>query len=304
MKKQLPFLLFSDETGKIYSHPYLKAAVQHMDSFRAAGQDEFINAPSGTRFFYLPGIYPVGYNSKDGKFEHLTSYNGKEVFAVSAFFPPAYLRINNTAIPAVTDKTEILPFWAYTACGYYSGKFKISAMRIDKRRRQSPRFYNDKKIQHAIADFHDKSKYNRLYEHLANCAVNYNCLAAKNMFLNRWEAPIPTAQRCNARCIGCISLTQKDLPCAPHRRISFRPTIKEISEVMLNHLKTASEAIVSFGQGCEGEPLLETKNIASAISKVRNCTTRGTINMNTNGSLPVKISELCDVGMDSFIKSR
>ncbi|MDD5081028.1 MAG: radical SAM protein, partial [Candidatus Omnitrophica bacterium] len=299
MNKHLPFLLFSDESGKIYSHPYLKAAVQSGAEFKVCGLDEYINAPLGTNFFYLPNIYPVGYDPLSGCFETLEHYKGKKVFAVSSFFPPAYLRLNNTA-GVYNAGSCILPFWAYTACGYYGGNFKISAMRIDKRRRQSPNFYDDDKVRSGVSLFYERNSRNRLYEHLANCALNYNCLAAKNMFLNRWEAPVPTAQRCNARCIGCISKNQKDFPCAPHGRISFRPTVCEIAELMEHHLATAPQAIVSFGQGCEGEPLLETKNIAAAISTVRKGVLRGTINMNTNGSLPEKVSQLCDAGMDSF----
>jgi pyruvate-formate lyase-activating enzyme len=62
----------------------------------------------------------------------------------------------------------------------------------------------------------------------------------------------------------------------------------------------AREAIVSFGQGCEGEPLLEAERIAQSIEKVRRKTSRGTINMNTNASIPKKVEVLCKAGIDSF----
>jgi pyruvate-formate lyase-activating enzyme len=69
---------------------------------------------------------------------------------------------------------------------------------------------------------------------------------------------------------------------------------------MISHLKVARQAIVSFGQGCEGEPLLEAKLIADSIYKVRAEVSCGTINMNTNASLPQKIKLLCQAGIDSF----
>jgi len=69
---------------------------------------------------------------------------------------------------------------------------------------------------------------------------------------------------------------------------------------MANHLKVAPEAIVSFGQGCEGEPLLESDLIAKSIVRVRESSRRGTININTNASVPKKIETLCQAGMDSF----
>jgi len=56
---------------------------------------------------------------------------------------------------------------------------------------------------------------------------------------------------------------------------------------------------VSFGQGCEGEPLLAGDVIEATIKIVRKNTPRGMINMNTNGSLPKVISRLFDAGLDS-----
>ena len=110
---------------------------------------------------------------------------------------------------------------------------------------------------------------------------------------------MPTAKSCNARCIGFLSHQESD--CASsHQRISFRPRVDEVVEVMGNHLKIAREAIVSFGQGCEGEPLLESNLIAKSIIKVRESIRRGTININTNASIPKKIEMLCQAGVDSF----
>jgi molybdenum cofactor biosynthesis enzyme MoaA len=57
---------------------------------------------------------------------------------------------------------------------------------------------------------------------------------------------------------------------------------------------------VSFGQGCEGEPLLQGKTLAAAINLIRSQTGRGTINVNTNGSLPGTIAQLRDSGLDSI----
>jgi len=66
------------------------------------------------------------------------------------------------------------------------------------------------------------------------------------------------------------------------------------------HLKKAEDAIVSFGQGCEGEPLLRADDIARAVSMAREKTGRGTIHMNTNGSLPGRVKQLADAGLDSI----
>ena len=71
-------------------------------------------------------------------------------------------------------------------------------------------------------------------------------------------------------------------------------------EVALPFLTTVPEAIVSFGQGCEGEPLLLADVIAEAARRIRQATDRGTINCNTNGSLPRRVEQIARAGLDSI----
>lgn len=294
----LPYLLFSDKEGKIYSHPYLRMAAALLDEACLPKPDELITAPAGTSFFYLPDSYPLGYDPAAQKFEKLEEYQGKRVYPVAAFLPPSYLRLYNP-LANFKKKRQKLPLWAYTACGFYGGKFRVAAKKVDKRIRQAPGFYNNVLIKKRAEKFVEKYPENRLYRHLFNCALNYNCLAAKNLFMQRWEAPVPVARFCNARCIGCLSMQDKSC-IASHQRINFKPKVFEVTEVMVNHLKQAKGAIVSFGQGCEGEPLLETDLIAESIKQIRKEVKRGTININTNGSYPDKIEQLCQAGVDSF----
>jgi molybdenum cofactor biosynthesis enzyme MoaA len=70
--------------------------------------------------------------------------------------------------------------------------------------------------------------------------------------------------------------------------------------VALPFLTDVPEAIVSFGQGCEGEPLLVAGVIAESIRRLRAATDRGTINCNTNGSLPRRVAEIAAAGLDSI----
>jgi pyruvate-formate lyase-activating enzyme len=70
--------------------------------------------------------------------------------------------------------------------------------------------------------------------------------------------------------------------------------------VALPHLEEAKDAIVSFGQGCEGEPLMQWRLLEKSIRGLREKTDRGTINLNTNGSLPDKVAKLCEAGLDSI----
>jgi molybdenum cofactor biosynthesis enzyme MoaA len=141
---------------------------------------------------------------------------------------------------------------------------------------------------------------NRLRAHLEKCALEYGCPAGKNFFLSRYEAPLPTAKQCNARCLGCLSSQQhSDIPHS-QERIGFTPSAEEIAEVALAHIERVENSVVSFGQGCEGDPLLAVDVIEPAIRLIRLKTRRGTININTNGSLPEALRRLIDAGLDSL----
>jgi molybdenum cofactor biosynthesis enzyme MoaA len=69
--------------------------------------------------------------------------------------------------------------------------------------------------------------------------------------------------------------------------------------VAVPHLEGAEEAIVSFGQGCEGEPLLQVRRIEQSIRAMRTNTDQGVININTNASRPRWLQRLYDAGLDT-----
>ena len=140
---------------------------------------------------------------------------------------------------------------------------------------------------------------NRLREHLETCALTYGCPAGKNFFLGRYEAPLPTATNCNARCLGCLSLQKQGEISCSQERILFTPRPEEIAAVALIHIERVAKGIVSFGQGCEGDPLLATRVIAPAVHLIRSKTDQGTIHVNTNGSLTKELERLISAGIDS-----
>jgi pyruvate-formate lyase-activating enzyme len=141
---------------------------------------------------------------------------------------------------------------------------------------------------------------NRLIRHLETCALQYGCPAGKNFFLKRYEAPLPTSRVCNAACLGCISLQADTGLHACQDRIAFTPTAQEIAQVALTHIRQVPKAVMSFGQGCEGEPLTAHTVIIPAVRMIREKTDQGTVNLNTNASLPEHVQSLCDAGLDSM----
>jgi pyruvate-formate lyase-activating enzyme len=66
---------------------------------------------------------------------------------------------------------------------------------------------------------------------------------------------------------------------------------------MLEHLKHP-DSIISFGQGCEGEPSTQAKIIVDAMRRVRSETSLGYININTNAGLTDHIRAIVDAGLN------
>lgn len=118
--------------------------------------------------------------------------------------------------------------------------------------------------------------------------------------LGRWEAPLPTSPACNASCLGCLSSQPEGRFPATQERITFSPSADEVAEVALHHLAHARDPLVSFGQGCEGEPLLMGDLLAQAIAIIRTRQPKATINLNSNGSLPKVTARLMDQGLSSM----
>ncbi len=289
-----PYLLVSDEKGNIFEDTSLRVVGREGNKVKLLEEKDFILLPDGSDFFYLPKRKAVGLNPKTGNLDI-----SKKGYAVSAFNAPAYTQ---TAIAAWIKEKDapVLPLFAYTAVGWHRGKFYTTALRIDPDIRQDIEQFNQNKVISNTKRFLKKYPQNRLVKHLVHCATVYFCPAARNYFLERWEAPLPTSPTCNSRCKGCISYQPKDSGfCSTQNRITFIPTPEEIAEIAIDHIAKAPNPIVSFGQGCEGEPLMVADVIAEAIRLIRKKTTHGIINLNTNGSKPEKIQKLIDAGLDS-----
>jgi pyruvate-formate lyase-activating enzyme len=303
--KPLPKLLYADSKGNIFDHPHLQMAGMSGTEAVLPENVELIPLPEDSRIFTIPDTPPIAWDAKLRKFVTVaTVREGKRdmrVQAVSAFMAQGYVR---TLLPACDygRKKVHLPLWSYTAVGWdeEAERFVVAANRVDANENWLPRNYDDRKldplVRRLLADFPN----NRLLEQLARCAVDYHCFAAKNLFFRRWEAPLPTSPACNSRCLGCISLQPSDCCPANHERIGFVPTPEEIVELALPHLNEAPEPIVSYGQGCEGDPIMQADTVAEATRRLKAATSRGTINFNSNGSLPDKVRMLCDAGMDSM----
>ncbi|NLA74623.1 MAG: radical SAM protein, partial [Deltaproteobacteria bacterium] len=64
--KELPYMLYADECGKIYDHPYFRMAGFSGNTLGAISKDDLIKMPSFSKLFYFPGCAPIGVDPETG----------------------------------------------------------------------------------------------------------------------------------------------------------------------------------------------------------------------------------------------
>lgn len=294
MAKEHPKLLISDKKGRISEVPFFDAAGMEAGHFFSLHPKDLVKLHPDSELFMLPERNAVGYDRKSKQF---ISLEGS--YAVSAFAAPGYTAAYSAAYEG-SVKSRPLPLFCYAAIASYKGAFYVPAIRVDREKRQELAGMDIRKLKKNRAIFKKLFPKNRLVRHLERCAFSYGCPAAKNFFLKRYEAPLPTSPFCNARCVGCISYQPERRYPVTQPRITFVPKPEEIAEVALHHIYNVKEPVVSFGQGCEGEPLMVGDVLEKAIKLIRSATTKGMINLNTNASRPEAIRRLFGAGLDSI----
>ncbi len=307
MASKTIYTVVATPDGEVLEHPELLMAGMNGTELRRPEEGELIPLPEGSRLFTLPGTPPLGIDRHSGEFVSRNRlprrWGGDRVEAVCAFMTPAYMRLLLPAA-AYARERQTLPLWAYTAVGWCAEdeRFYVAAVKVDDNPQWQPHHFDDREVAPGVERYLARYPDNRLLRQLSRCALDYHCFAAKNLFLGRWEAPLPTSPTCNARCLGCISWQEEANECCPasQERLDFVPTVEELCQTAVPHLQQAENAIVSFGQGCEGDPIMQADTICAAVRQMRRETDRGTINFNSNASLPDKVEQLAAAGIDSI----
>ncbi len=285
-------LIFSDGNGNLQIDPELMAIGMNGNQVEL-GDETWIDLPAGGELLLLPGRLPLGYNQEKDQVEVVEG-----VTALAAILPMGYTR---TLLPGyeITNFEE-LPLFGYAAVGAVEGQLKVAALETDEQLKWNPIYYNTTDLPRLVKKVRREYPDNRILRQLAKCALDYHCLTAQNLFYRRWEAGIPVSPYCNADCLGCISKQPAECCPSPQNRIDFVPEESEIIELVAIHLDEAPDGIVSFGQGCEGEPSLQKDLLVKAIKAVRQKTAKGTININSNAGYTEAIKALAGSGLDSI----
>jgi pyruvate-formate lyase-activating enzyme len=285
-----PYLVYSTPEGETRERRSLRAC-----DYGGAPltPDDLIPLPDGTTLSMLPERLPVGLDAQGAQ------QTVRAGWALAALLPIGYTRTHLPAY-AETETSFSLPFFGYSAIAGWRGKLYTAAIQTDDPAHWLPSAFNRRRLERAVRERLEAEPENRVLAHHAHCALDYACPTASNIFLRRWEGAVAVSAGCNARCVGCISKQEEDELISPQDRLTFLPTVEEIVTVGVAHLEAADDAIYSFGQGCEGEPLLQARRIEQAIRGMRARTARGTININTNASNPRALQRLYAAGLDSL----
>ncbi len=283
--------LITDAGGNIFDVPEAQGVGRVGGKFFKLKPEDLIKLPDSADLMFLPERQAIGF--KRGEFVAL---KGR---AVSAILPQGYTR---THLPAFqkNSRAQLLPLYGYTAVVLYKDELYAAAIYTDENHKWNPEHYNTPALKKFIRRVKKDLPNNRIVAQVARCSLEWHCLTAQNLFYRRWECGLPTSPTCNANCLGCISLQAAECCPSPQSRITFKPTVEEIADVGIYHLNHAPEGIISFGQGCEGEPSLMAENISAAIKKIRATTSRGQININTNAGFTAGIKKIVDAGLDSM----
>ena len=281
-------LAYADARGQIFFDEQRTPLADGGD-VREARPFELIRAPNGAVPAMLPGRAPLLAGSAAAS----------KRTALGVLLPAGYTRL---LLPAYVEApgAPMLPLFGYTFACVVDDELYVAAMRTDASDDWAPRSFAAGELEGLVADRRARDPDNGVLAQLAICAERYACFTAQNVFLERGEAALPVSPTCNARCIGCISEQEPGagIP-SPQTRVRDESTVDALARIALAHIDRVPDAIVSFGQGCEGEPLLRATTIAKTIERIRAATPRGTININTNGSLPKSLGMLIDAGLDA-----
>lgn len=287
------YAVYCDEKGNAYADDRHLAIGRIGAYFSELEADEWLPLPPGASLVMLPGRAAAGLDEA-GRFTHL----GSRKLALGALLPQGYTRL---ALPAFTAGEQALPLYGYTAVAWRDGGFFVAAKQEDESlHKWDPSNYNLPELARRIEERQREFPENPIIGQLAKCSLEYGCFTAQNIFYRRWEGGLPVSGACNAACVGCISEQEAECCPSPQSRIAYLPQVEQVVEIAVAHLQAGQGSIASFGQGCEGEPLLQAPLIAESIRRVRRVTAAGTINANTNAGDTHGVRLVCEAGIDSL----
>jgi len=215
-------------------------------------------------------------------------------FAVGAVLPPGYVRLAHPASVVAAGVPDLAPRAYAAVAADERGALQVAARRIDDASTFDHRA--DAGIAARITEGLRARPSNRLVRQLARCAKDFHCRAATNAFGAWADCAVPVAAPANEHPPALVSFHGDAMPT---ERAAFHATADEVVDLAAAHLEGGGTQ-VSFGRACEGEPLLVPRVVEPAIAGIRERTHRGTIHLESNGSVPAAVGRLARAGLDTI----
>lgn len=217
--------------------------------------------------------------------------------AAAALLPPGFLRSQLPAYVDETGRAELAPRAYGAVAADENGSLVTAAVQVDRDPTHDASAFARAEVTARVAAGLRARPGDRLVRQLARCARDYGCHGAANAFCGRWECALPVAAPANERPPAAV-LPHRDGEAEPTEAAAFHPSPDEVARLAADHV-AAGGTLLAFGRACEGEPLLATREIEDAISRIRAKTSDGTIHLETNGSVPGGLRRLVAAGLDS-----
>src|SRR4029079_3249770 len=154
-----PYILYSDGKGNIFEDTSLYATGRSGWDALPIPEDEWIELPEGGNLYELPERRGIGIDVETGEMRLC-----EKGWAVAAFIPPAHTGLYIAAYESLPG-AETLPLFCYTAAGWYSDKFYVPAVRIEKDVRQESEGFINEKIKDGVEKYLSAYPHNRLVKH-------------------------------------------------------------------------------------------------------------------------------------------
>ncbi len=230
---------------------------------------ECIPLPAGSELFLLPGRLPVGF-LPNGEREvwTRTPCTGAQGDGGGRLLAPAHTVTRHAAY--ATQPGPRPAALRLLRVGFYREEFVVTALRSDPLPRQDPDRFpaaariaaQAQRLERTLTRQPPGPPVGHLRQHL----LLSGGAQLRPGSLGGPPAHQPGLQR------GLLRLPQQPaegrFPCT-QSRITESPSPAEVAQVALYHLEKARDPLVSFGQGCEGEPLRVGELLEESIRLIR-----------------------------------
>lgn len=281
--------IHSDRSGRVFVSADYRATA--LDGDGPAVLERAIPLPPEARLVPLADRAAIGIDRRG-----LPRPLGPARWALAAILRPGLLRTHLPAVDPAADVAPLEPLPYAAVAADAAGELVVAAVTLGDASPMAPAADD---IASRITERLRREPSNRLLRQLARCAREYECPAARNAFLGRGECALPIGAPLNDRAGPVVAPRRREERAPTGEPTAMRATAEDVAAVANAHF-AAGGTSVSFGHGCEGEPLGLVRTVTGAVGLITR-PAAGEIILRTNGSSAAALARAADAGIDRAI---